>query len=195
MKHVLLTVLVMTGFQWAHANVDHVQFGQMTSAGSGCTAQDALPNLEIENGKGSLTLSSLNIVADAKVPSLIAREACNVRLQATVERGYQLGIRVSDVSGTLVQARDVKTTVSATAGLVMKQEEQTVTMTYAAKAKGRYKIANKNSADAFSWTDCSGSGTLLALSVNANAVRSKASAAVNASVKALNFEVAVRACK
>lgn len=195
MKHVLLTVLVMTGFQWAHADVDHVQFGQMTSAGSGCTAKDPLPNLEIANGKGRLTISSLGIAADAKMPSLIAREACNVRLQAMVERGYQLGIRVSDVSGTVVQSRDVKTTVNASAGLVSKQEEQSLSMTYAAKAKGRYKIANKNSADSFSWTDCSGSGTLLALSVDTNAVRSKASATVNASVKALNFEVAVRACK
>lgn len=171
-----------------------VQFGEIASAGTGCTAQDPLPRLEIENGKGKLSLSSLNVISNSK-NSLINREVCNVRLQATVAAGHQLGIRIKNVVGSLTQARGVSTTVLATASLALDQDRQSLTQTWESKTKGKFKLENK--VGDITWTTCSSQdvSTLLALSASASSVRNAASATANASVKEVNFEVLVRACE
>lgn len=191
MKKILLALICLSSL----AAQAQVQFGEIISAGTGCSAEDPPPRLEIEDGKGVISISSLNVVASSRTTSLINREACNIRLQASVAKGYQLGIRISDIVGSLNQDKGVQTTVAATAGLVMKQNEQSLSVTYAAKVKGRLKISNQTDQDSFSWTDCSGAKTLLALSASSSSVRSKTSAKVNSSIKAVNFEVVVRECQ
>lgn len=191
MKQTLFTFIFLAAF----ASEAQVQFGEIISAGTGCSASDPLPRLEIENGKGALTISSLGVVANSKTTSLINREACNVRLQVAIERGFQLGIRVSDVVGSLSQDKGVQTTIAASAGLVSRQNEQSLSAAYATKTKGRIKLSNQTDKNSFSWTGCSGEQTLIAVSASTSSVRGKASAKLNSSIKAVNFEVVVRECQ
>lgn len=193
MKLFISVLGVLFSFQVASAQVE---FGQIISAGTGCNANDSAPLLTIKEGKGRLTLSSLNIALSANDSALMAREACNVRLPVSIQKGYQVGIRIADANGVLNQPRRVKTTITGSASLVSKLAEQTVTSNYESRVKGRYKVSNRSANDAITWSACSDKdvNTMIALSANIITVREKTSAIVNATMTSLNFNLLVRAC-
>lgn len=194
MKKLMLATLMIFGAQFAKAQ-SHVKFSEFQSGGTGCKAAESAPKLSIAKGKGVLKISTLGI-SNANNASQIIREACSARVLATIEKGYQLGIRITDVAGSISQSAGVRTTVTATAGLAFLEEQQTVSQEMDSQMNGRYKVSNKAAKDSFTWTDCADqeSTAKLAISANAFAVASAATS-VNASVKTVNFQVVVRACQ
>lgn len=198
MKNLILTALITFGFQTTYAQnaiQDHVTFGQLAFGGTGCKGEETAPVLNLK--KGTLTLFTLSLQGDDSNPSSILREACSARVPVKIEKGYQLGVRVSSVSGSISQSSGVKTTVTAAASLFRKEAEQTLTQDMEKKMKGSYKISNRGARDAISWSSCSDedSETFLALSANAFAIRNQAATKVKATVKTLKFELSVRACE
>lgn len=193
MKQLVLATIMMLGFQFANAQ-EHVEFGPLAFGGTGCKGEEAAPVLNLR--KRSLTISTLSLLGDSTNPSLILREACNVRVNVKIEKGFQLGVRVAEVSGSIDQSSGVTTTVTASASLIRQEAEQTLTQELAKKMKGSYRVSNKNAKDSFTWSTCSHNDidSMLALSANAFAIRNQAGTKVKASVKTLKFELAVRAC-
>lgn len=192
MKNLLLATLIMIGFQTVNA-LEHVVLGQAVFAGTGCKSEETAPRVSIS--KGTVTISTLSILGNANIPSLILREACNIRIPAQVEQGYQLGIRVSEVSGSLSQTEGVRTTVAAAASLVGKNDDQKLQQEMSGKMKGKFRVSNKAASDEITWTSCGlATDSILALSASLTAIRDQTTTVVHNSVKQLSFKLSVRAC-
>ncbi len=190
MKHVLLTVLALASFHMAQAQ--EVQFGEMGFGGTGCPAGKA-PVLKIVGRSGRLTIPALAIDSRSQ-DALFVRQNCSVRLPVTVEAGYQIKVRSSEVSGSIAQESGISTTIESKAGFVGVQAAQPTAGAYNAKVKGKFKI-KATSANTLVASNCEGKDSILTIDSNLLARLSRSGQSVQASVKEVKLDFIVSACK
>jgi len=115
-------------------------------------------------------------------------------LPVTVEAGYQIKVRASEVSGTIAQEAGISTTIEAKAGFVGAQIAQPTAGAYTAKVKGKYKI-KATSANALVASNCEGNGSILTIDSNLLARLSRAGQSVQAAVKEVKLDFIVSSCQ